>query len=130
MWPRAGKKASAPEQRQTGIGPLTKVADEQWEGFCQFGGSESHVLADDVRGEPDPRLVALLSQQADEILDLARLAREVIASITEQHYFDLVMSPHEGGEVCLGFTKEEGDWAESVFVEFRSGKIVTFGKGD
>jgi hypothetical protein len=129
-WPRLRRASGEPEVRQTVIGALAKVGSDQWGGHYELGDAEVNVLVDDVRGEPDPRLLAFLSGHWDELHGLAALARGALARLSDKHHFDMVGSPHEGGEVCLGFAREEGDWAEAVFVEFEGGRIVTWSACD
>jgi hypothetical protein len=129
-WPRSHRASGGPEVRQTVIGTLAKVGSGQWEGFCELGGAEIRASADDVRGEPDPRLLAFLSGHWGELPGLAALARGALARISDEHHFATVYGPHEGGEVCLGFAREVGDWGETIFIEFEGGRIVTWSRAD
>jgi hypothetical protein len=129
MWSFFRKHPEQQEQRQTTMGTFVKIGSGEWECIRDLDGTEIRIDADDIRGQPDPRLLAYLSEHWQELPALASLARNALYAISDKHHFDMICSS-KVGEVCLGFSWEEDAWGETVFVDFRGTKIVTWNSVD
>ena len=94
-----------------------------WTMLRAFEDGELRIYIDDADGQPDPKLVSFLTQHWGELGQFAMAARKAVSELQEHHRLESVCSPVRG-DVCLGFTHDEADWAETVFVDMSGLEVV------
>ena len=114
------QKQKQPIKVETPLGEFTKAySNSDWEGFVQIAVDEAQIFANDINGEPDPNLLALVPSIITDLTELEAVARENVADLSKKHHFSSISSSDSEADFTLGFSYEEEAWGETVFVDFQ-----------
>ena len=111
------------EKRKTPWGEFER-AQYGWKGQVTVGARKLAVMVDDVNGEPNPQLLALLPYIDQNLATLERAAQAAVTQLRE-YELSLITDPDdEAADFSFMFDACAEDADDSITVEFKAGQVT------